>query len=85
MILFAAGEKYDDEDFKMFPNILKEMCVQFQLKHICREAIRKHLLDLDPHQHLFGRIPKLGLPSALVQCLLYNMSLDNDDDHDVDD
>ena len=85
LILFAAGEKYDDEDFKMFPNILKEMCVQFQLKHICREAIRKHLLDLDPHQHLFGRIPKLGLPSSLVQYLLYNMSLDNVDDFDVDD
>ena len=85
LILFAAGEKYDDEDIEMVPDILKEICDQFQLKHVCREAIRKHLLDLDPHQHLFGRIPKLGLPSALVQYLLYNMSLDNDDDHDVDD
>ena len=46
---------------------------------------QKHLLKLDPHQHLFYRIPRLGLLSALVQYLLYNMSLDNDDDHDVDD
>ena len=85
LILFAAGEKYDDEDIEMVPDILKEICDQFQLKHICREAIRKHLLDLDPHQHLFGRIPKFGLPSALVQYLLYNRSLDNDDNHDLDD
>ena len=83
LILHAAGERYDDDDFEMFPDILKEQCVQSQLKHICREAIRKHLLDLHPHQHLFYRVPQLGLPSILVQYLLYNMSLDKDDDHSV--
>ena len=57
---------------------------QLQLKHICREAIRKHLLDLDPHQHLFGRIPKLGLPFALINYLLYGQSLDDDMLDDVD-
>ena len=57
-----------------------------ELKHICREAIRKHLLELDPHQHLFGRIPKLGLSSVLMNYLLYGESLDDDvlDDDDVD-
>ena len=83
LILHAAGERHDDDDFKMFPDILKEQCVQSQLKHICRDTIRKHLLDLDPHQHLFYRVPQLGLPSILVRYLLYNMSLDNDDDHSV--
>ena len=37
--------------------------------------IRKHLLKLDPHQHLFKRVPKLGLPSALSRYLLYNVAL----------
>ena len=47
------------------------------LKHICREAIRKHLLSLDRHSNLFGRVPRLEgeIPSSLVQYLLYNMSL----------
>ena len=83
LILHAAGERYDVEDFEMFPDILKEQYIQFPLKHICREAIRNHLLDLDPYQHLFYRIPQLGLPSILVRYLLYNMSLDNNDENSV--
>ena len=47
------------------------------LKSICREAIRKHLINIDPHQHLFGRILQLGLPSSVAEYLLYNMSLDD--------
>ena len=47
------------------------------LKHICREAIRKHLLKLDLNSNLFGRIPRLEgeIPFSLVHYLLYNMSL----------
>ena len=45
------------------------------LKH-CREAIRKHLIDLDPHAHLFNRIPQLGLPSLLTDYLLFDISLE---------
>ena len=26
------------------------------LRHLCRAAIRKHLLYLDPHSHLFDRV-----------------------------
>ena len=37
---------------------------------------------MDPHQHLFGRIPQLGLPSALAVYLLFYLSLDNDDNGD---
>lgn len=66
MLLFAAGEKYNIPDLSIF------------LKHLCRDAIRKHLIELDPHQHLFGRIPQLGLPSLLTRYLLYNVSLDED-------
>ena len=50
------------------------------LRHICRETIRKHLLNLDPHTHLFDRMPRLGLPSLLTRYLLYYKSLDDDVD-----
>ena len=39
---------------------------------------------LDPHQHLFGRIPRLGIPSSLIDYLLFNVSLDDDDDDGID-
>ena len=56
-LLFAAGEVLD-EDNDIGGLAVRELeGVRMQLKHICREAIRKHLLDLDSHQHLFGRIP----------------------------
>ena len=42
----------------------------------CREAIRRHLLNLDPHENLFLRIPRLGLPSLLAKYLLLDLSLD---------
>ena len=66
--------------------MLKELKIEkeeLQLKHICREAIRKHLLKLDPHQHLFGRIPRLGLPSALNQYLLFGRNLDDGDIYEI--
>ena len=86
MLLFAAGEMVEGFINERLQNILKLEDPGIQLKHICREAIRKHLLDLDPHQHLFGRVPRLGLPELLNLYLLYGVSLDDDnDDHcDVD-
>ena len=49
---------------------------------MCGEAIRKHLLDLDPHRHLFSRVPRLGLPRSLTEYLLYDMSLDTHSEED---
>ena len=86
MLLFAAGETVfrvfisDDFHKKRLQNILKLEDPGIQLNHICSEAIRKHLLDLDPHSNLFCRIPLLGLPALLNLYLLYSESLDNDDD-----
>ena len=60
-------------------NALQVQQVKPQLKHICRQVIRKHLVELDPHQRLFGRIPKLGLPRSLTSYLLSEMSLEMDD------
>ena len=53
--------------------------------YVCRETIRKHLLKLDPHTHLFDSLPKLGLPSSVTEYLLYGETLDDDIDIDSDD
>ena len=45
------------------------------LKHICRDVIRKHLLKVS-NVNLFIRAPRLGLPSALTSYILYDVSLD---------
>ena len=72
----AALEKQRDSGNVAIPDVLFEENLQFNLKHLCREAIRKHLLKLDPHIHLFGRVPRLGLPQSLTDYLLYNCTLD---------
>ena len=46
------------------------------LKGACREAIRKHLLQLDPREHLFYRVPKIGLPAEITKFILFGLSLD---------
>ena len=89
VLLQAAGEDVTASIFFQIPKFLQHKRVAMQLKHICRQTIRKHLLSLDPHQHLFARIPLLGLPSALTRYLLFNMSLEtsaaDDDDGDESD
>ena len=78
-LLLAAGEILDDdeESNETLQDHLQLTDVKMQLKHICREAIRKHLLKIDRNQHLFYRISELGLPSALYQYLLYGESLED--------
>ena len=49
------------------------------LKYLCRRTIRKHLLQMSP-VNLFCQVPKLGLPNLLTQYLLYNMSLENEEE-----
>ena len=53
------------------PDCLKLSQLDMCLMQSCREAIRNHLLKLDPHSHLFARIPKLGLPKQVCKFLLY--------------
>ena len=45
------------------------------LKDICRDVIRNHLIDLDPHINLFCRIPELHLPRNLQSFLLNEVVL----------
>ena len=49
---------------------------QICLKSLCREKIRKCLPNLNRCQHLFYRVPKLGLPAALTQFMLFGISPD---------
>ena len=87
-LLHAAGETTDDAAFFEFeinattfrrkidlPDYLLERHSNFTLKDMCREAIRKHLLDINPHLNLFARIPQLGLPTRLCHYLLYDEDL----------
>ena len=75
LFMYAAGETLDgNTDTEKLPDCLKFEALN--LKHLCREAIRKHLLHLDPHTHLFGRISLLGLPFSLMKFLLYNVCLE---------
>ena len=53
-VLYAAGETFDEENIKTeIPDHMKEFTKETKLKHLSREAIRKHLLFLNPHENLF--------------------------------
>ena len=78
MLAFVAGENIEGLVGKKRMAVLASK--EIRLANICRRSIRKHLLSLDPHAHLFNRVPRLGLPDALSSYLLYNISLDEDDD-----
>ena len=93
MLLYAAGETLDGLTVPKLgilgiyytishvgiPEYFIKLKENLDLKHLCREAIRKHLIDLDPHENLFGRIPKLGLPSLLTEFMLYNCDIEDDE------
>ena len=79
MLLYAAGEEVESGAFSKVPKFLQFRELKMNLKHMCRQTIRKHLLKLDQHQHLFDRVPRLGLPPTLNRYLLFDVSLETDD------
>ena len=84
MILFAAGETMNPDHAQFFLPEIRNENFQLCLKHLCREAIRKHLLQMSP-VNLFVRAPKLELPTIITDYLLYGVNLDEDDnDGDTD-
>ena len=74
-LLFAAGETIEGKI--TYSDRWKHR--EVDLNHLCREAIRKHLLEMDPYTHLFDRVPRLGLPRSLCAYVLYNQTLGEDD------
>ena len=88
LLLIAAGEKTGNADVEAWSEDagdLVEVGIKdhLNLKHLCRKAIRDHLLDVSP-VNLFCRIPQLKLPSLVNEYLLYNMSLDVNYESDED-
>ena len=75
LLLFAAGETLGGTTVPKTLDCFKFDDMKMVLKHICREAIRKRLLNLDLHTHLFSLIPQLHLPSSLTKYLLYEMPM----------
>ena len=81
VLLFAAGESLNIslKDSKTHgiraPHYLSCLRQRLSLKNTCGEAIRKYLIYLNPHSHLFNRVPELEIPSTLKEFLLYNISL----------
>ena len=84
MLLFAAGEQIVPGAWKMsskrdikIPRCVEKCNLDNDLKAACRETIRKHLMNINPHGNLFDRTARLGLPSLLRDFLLYHVSLEN--------
>ena len=85
VLLFAAGEKLDflqsecrrPASVKNYKYIKKLTRRKLSLKDICRQAFRKHMLNVNSAVNLFVRIPTLELPSTLIKYLLYSVSLDS--------
>ena len=87
MLLYAAGENIDGStvekvetdgavSYVNVSDILVERELKIGLKHLCREAIRKQLLEVNSPVNLFHKVRDLGLPPLIINYLLYDMSLD---------
>ena len=87
MVLFVAGEQLcgtldskhlaDALDRKIpIPDYLLNEDLKLCLKHMCREAVRKHLLQIS-NLNLFCRIPGFSLPSHLRDYLMYFVAIDD--------
>ena len=77
-LLFAAGE------FKINITEKDDSPVVLSLKETCRREIRKHLIDINPQSHMFGRVPRLGLPTLLQSYLLYDQTLELEEETEMD-
>ena len=77
ILLFAAGEiTLVESSVRKVPDYLKPPA-EISLKHICRDSIRKHLLQIGD-VNLFVRVPQLPLPERMMSYLLYGQTLELD-------
>ena len=81
-LLVAAGEALEEaasivtNTRNQLINVGDYLEQDHTLKGACRETIRKHLLELNPHEHLFYRVPAIGLPAVVTRFMLFGLSLD---------
>ncbi len=70
--------RYTNDQRIRFNEFLKELrpttCIS--LLNSCRNAIGQHLIAANPNTNLFHLVPRLPLPCAVQDFLLYNMELD---------
>ena len=92
MLLLSAGETVDkdgrmkllqlfNQNDDMVPMEASEyltLSAEISLKNICRETIRKHLLQMS-QVNLFVRVPRLPLPQLMTSYLLYDVTLDDEE------
>ena len=76
MLLFAAGETVDETKVRKVTEYLKP-CADISLKNICREKIRKHLLQIN-QVNLIYKVALLPLPSLMKSFLLLDVTLDEE-------
>ena len=84
LLLYAAGEHLDlsTDSFTFLgerhsiPEYLKQSDQKLRLKYVCRNRIRRHLLEVNRHVHLFSRITELRQGPLITNYLLYGMTLD---------
>ena len=74
-VLYASGQQIDPDYKKWVESYSFQLQEESTLKNLCRESIRKHLINLDKYSHLYNRIPRIGFPNSLKNYLLYNTSL----------
>ena len=80
MLLLAAGEIPDNTLLKFWDRNLEkivemnvsDMRKTDDIRQLCREAVRNHLLTTNP-VNLVYRIPRLGFPREFSKFLLYNV------------
>lgn len=69
-----AGLYLDNGVFEA-PKAVKIDRLDHTLKHFFQKSIRKYLLKINKNEHLFHRIPKLGLPTIINEYLLHNIKM----------
>ena len=72
LLLYAGGEQIDVEEATT-PDCIKQTVDKLNLKLRCINAVRKHLLMLDPQTNLFVRVLHLPLPTLIKRNLLFDM------------
>ena len=77
MLLYAAGEDIDTHHVDT-PDCIKDTESAFNLKLLCINSVRNHLLNLDVHGNLFSRVPYLPLPTMLKYNLLFDVLVSRD-------
>ena len=83
MLLLAAGETVNDRSKTKIMKCYK-IKNKFSLKHLSREAVRKHMISARPHNNLIEAVSKLKIPDMLESYLVYDVFLDDDGNSDIE-